>query len=170
MPWTHYLHQRHRPVHLRYWEVPAAYSTLDLAAAIVIVKHGNAIASQHRKRTSFVSRLTSFIHAPSVSWVKSMNAIERHAELTYAETLFEEAILGIVYSGDWLQFIKEALHMRTCVQTYRLLWKYIQTMDDEAVAAAKDPHDSDIDNDFRSGVYLGVGLTHILLSLLPKSI
>ncbi|KIJ30491.1 hypothetical protein M422DRAFT_214577, partial [Sphaerobolus stellatus SS14] len=147
-----------------------SYEDEDLAAAIAIVKHGNTIASQHRKRTSFASRLTSFIHAPSVSWVKSMNAIERHAELTYAETLFEEAILGIVYSGDWLQFIKEALHMRTCVQIYRLLWKYIQTMDDEAVVAGKGPHDSDIDNDFRSGVYLGVGLTHILLSLLPKSI
>lgn len=37
-----------------------------------------------------------------------MNALERHAELIYAETLFEKALLGIVYSGDWLSFIKEA--------------------------------------------------------------
>ena len=59
-----------------------------------------------------------------------MTPVERHAELIYAETLFEkvhipyfsylkqickwlyysasQALLGIVYSGDWLAFIKEA--------------------------------------------------------------
>ncbi len=38
-----------------------------------------------------------------------MTDIERHAELVYAETLFEKALLGTVYSGDWLAFVKEAL-------------------------------------------------------------
>lgn len=55
-----------------------------------------------------------------------MTTVERHAELVYAETLFEKvclvphssiimheiishkAIVGIAYSGDWLAFIKEA--------------------------------------------------------------
>ena len=37
-----------------------------------------------------------------------MTDVERHAELIYAETMFEKAIIGIVYSGDWLAFIKEA--------------------------------------------------------------
>ena len=37
-----------------------------------------------------------------------MTEVERHAELVYAESMFEKAILGIVYSGDWLAFIKEA--------------------------------------------------------------
>lgn len=43
-----------------------------------------------------------------MSFIKSMTDVERHAELVYAETLFEKALLGIVYSGDWLAFIKEA--------------------------------------------------------------
>ena len=38
-----------------------------------------------------------------------MTDIERHAELVYAETLFEKALLGTVYSGDWLAFVKEVL-------------------------------------------------------------
>jgi Iml2/Tetratricopeptide repeat protein 39 len=80
----------------------------DIAAAISIVKHANVIASQHRKRGSFTSKLASFVTSPSVPFVKSMNPIERHAELIFAETMFEKAVLGIVYSGDWLQFIKEA--------------------------------------------------------------
>ena len=37
-----------------------------------------------------------------------MTPMERHAELVYAESLFERALLGIVYSGDWLAFVKEA--------------------------------------------------------------
>jgi len=37
-----------------------------------------------------------------------MTDVERHAELVYAESMFEKALLGIVYSGDWLAFIKEA--------------------------------------------------------------
>lgn len=89
----------------------------DLAAAIAIVKHGNQIAQQHRKKPSLASRLTSIVHGPSVSWIQSMTPVERHAELTYAETLFEKAVLGIVYSGDWLQFIKEAYVGTHCFGT-----------------------------------------------------
>lgn len=37
-----------------------------------------------------------------------MTPMERHAELVYTESLFEKALLGIVYSGDWLAFVKEA--------------------------------------------------------------
>jgi hypothetical protein len=37
-----------------------------------------------------------------------MTEVERHAELLYAESMFQKALLGIAYSGDWLAFIKEA--------------------------------------------------------------
>ena len=37
-----------------------------------------------------------------------MTEVERHAELLYAEGMIQKAILAIVYSGDWLAFIKEA--------------------------------------------------------------
>lgn len=43
-------------------------------------------------------------------------------------------------------------------------------MDAESTAAGIGPHHPDIDRDFRSGVYLGMGIAHVLLSLLPKSI
>ncbi|GJJ13980.1 hypothetical protein Clacol_008237 [Clathrus columnatus] len=147
-----------------------SYEDEDLVAAIAIVKHGNNVAAQHRKRSSFATKLASLVTSPSVSFVKSMTIIERHAELTYAETLFEKALLGIVYSGDWLQFIKEALNMRTCVQIYRLLDRYITIMDAESVEAGTGLQHPGIDQDFRSGVLLGMGVTDILLSLLPSRI
>jgi len=50
----------------------------------------------------------SAIHSNGVNWIKSMTDVERHAELTYAETLYQKAMLGVLYSGDWLAFLKEA--------------------------------------------------------------
>ncbi len=117
-----------------------------------------------------------------------MNPVERHAELVYAESLFEKALLGIVYSGDWLAFIKEAcvfitpslyhfvfdkrgyllrLNMRSTMQIYRQLGKYLEQMDAEAEARGEGPEDKSIDVHFRSGVYLGVGMSHIILTLMP---
>jgi len=43
-------------------------------------------------------------------------------------------------------------------------------MDAEWEVSGKGSKHPDIDEDFRSGVSLGTGITHLLLSLLPKSI
>jgi hypothetical protein len=101
------------------------------------IKHGNTIANEHRKRAaSLPFRLANYVTGSTgVNWIKSMTPVELHAELVYAESLFEkarilnpypdaaatnsfltcvvgsgriQALLGIVYSGDWLAFIKEA--------------------------------------------------------------
>jgi hypothetical protein len=85
-----------------------SYADTDLLAGIAHTKHGNHIASQHRKKASFFGLVASTLGAGGVGFVKSMTAVERHAELVFAESLFEKALLGIVYSGDWLAFIKEA--------------------------------------------------------------
>ena len=85
----------------------------DLLAGIAHIKRGNFIANQHRKKQAFLgSRLAGYVvstlHSSSISFIKGMTQVERHAELVYAESMFEKALLGIVYSGDWLAFIKEA--------------------------------------------------------------
>jgi len=79
----------------------------DLLPAIGHTKHGNAVAKEHRKKAAPLPfRLAGYVTGSS--GVNNMNPVERHAELVYAESLFEKALLGIVYSGDWLAFIKEA--------------------------------------------------------------
>ena len=85
----------------------------DLLAGITHTKHSNVIANQHRKKQAFLgSRLAGYVvstlQSGGVGFIKSMTQVERHAELVYAESMFEKALLGIVYSGDWLAFIKEA--------------------------------------------------------------
>ncbi|KAF8989353.1 hypothetical protein BDQ17DRAFT_1314373 [Cyathus striatus] len=137
-----------------------SYEDNDLLAAIQHTKHGNHIASQHRKKHSF---LGSILGSSGVDFIKSMTPVERHAELVYAESLYEKALLGIVYSGDWLAFIKEALNMRTTIQIYQLLFSYLTAAD----AAHPEGYDPSIDVHFRSGVYLGAGMCDIILSMIP---
>ncbi|KAF9446913.1 hypothetical protein P691DRAFT_803254 [Macrolepiota fuliginosa MF-IS2] len=148
-----------------------SYEDDDLLAGIHHTKHGNHIASQHRKKQAFLgSRLAGYVvsHLSSgVSHIRGMTPVERHAELVYAESLFEKSLLGIVYSGDWLAFIKEALNMRTTIGVYRQLGQFLDAVDAEATARGEGPTDKTIDPHFRSGVYLGVGISHIILSLMP---
>ncbi|KLO18664.1 hypothetical protein SCHPADRAFT_899460 [Schizopora paradoxa] len=146
-----------------------SYEDDDLLSAIGHTRHGNVIAQQHRKKSPLTTKITGFVTGSTsgVNFVKSMTPVERHAELIYAETLFEKALLGIVYSGDWLAFIKEALNLRTTFNTYRQLQKYVAAMDAEACERGEGPEDTSIDVDFRSGVYLGAGLSNIILTLLP---
>ncbi|KZT18713.1 hypothetical protein NEOLEDRAFT_121846 [Neolentinus lepideus HHB14362 ss-1] len=144
-----------------------SFENEDLLAALGHTKHGNAVASRHRKKSASVATrlaglVVSSLNTSGVGYYKSMTAVERHAELVYAESLFEKAILGIVYSGDWLAFIKEALNMRTTINIYRQLGKYLEAVDTEAGG-----HDASIDADFRTGVYLGVGMSNLVLSMMP---
>ncbi|KAK0467451.1 hypothetical protein IW261DRAFT_1574184 [Armillaria novae-zelandiae] len=148
-----------------------SYADEDILAGIGHTKQGNLIAMQHRKKAaSFTSRLAGYVvtslNTTGVGFIKSMTPVERHAELVYAESLFEKALLGVVYSGDWLAFIKEALNMRTTINIYRVLYKFITTMDE----ASPSGYDDSIDVHFRSGVYLGAGMSTLILSLMPSKL
>ncbi|KAH6894046.1 hypothetical protein BKA70DRAFT_1320347 [Coprinopsis sp. MPI-PUGE-AT-0042] len=149
-----------------------SYNDEDLLAGIKHTRHGYEVADTHRKKQAILgSRLAGYvvsaIHSNSLSFIKSMTPMERHAELVYAESLIEKALLGIVYSGDWLAFIKEALNMRATITIYKQLGEYIDIMDKEAQQRGEGPIDRSIDQHFRSGVYLGNGLSNIILSLMP---
>lgn len=57
--------------------------------------------------------------------------------------------------------------MRTTIGIYRQLGQFLDSADAEAVAAGHGPTDKTIDIHFRSGVYLGIGMSHLILSLMP---
>ncbi|KAF8264918.1 hypothetical protein EI94DRAFT_1590818 [Lactarius quietus] len=154
----------------------------DILSAIADTKHGNAVANEHRKKAaSLPFRLASYVTGSSgSSSVSDMTTVERHAELVYAESLFEKAslfltmnpymglikimsgLLGTIYSGDWLGFIKEALNMRSTMQVYRQLGNISSRWTPRRRHA-----DKSVDVHFRSGVYLGQGMSNLLLSLIP---
>lgn len=64
--------------------------------------------------------------------------------------------------------------MRTTISIYRQLGRYLEAADAAYAAAHADDdpsggqlEDPSIDIHFRSGVYLGVGLSHLALSMMP---
>lgn len=66
----------------------------DLLAAIGHVKKGNTVAAAHRKRaaslpTRLAGLLVGSLNTTGIGWISSMTPVERHAELVYAETLYE---------------------------------------------------------------------------------
>lgn len=159
-----------------------SFEDKDLLNAIHHMKRGITVAAAHRKPPpSLAGRLAGYI-VPGLSysgpeWVAQMTDVEKHAELMYAEGLYYKSLVGIVYSGDWLSFIKEMLNMRTTMSIYRQLGRYLEVAD--AAYAASHYQDSEeslnvpledpsIDRHFRSGVYIGLGLSHLALSLMPS--
>ncbi|KAF8823477.1 hypothetical protein HHX47_DHR10000365 [Lentinula edodes] len=108
-------------------DIPGISYALELFLA------SHMVESEDYCNKSDVNKLAGYVvsslNTTGVGFIRSMTDVERHAELVYAESLFEKALLGIVYSGDWLAFIKETLNMRTTIQVYRTLHKYINTMD-----------------------------------------
>ncbi len=66
-----------------------------------------------------------------------------------------------------MNFVYDSLHVRSAMQVYRQLGKYIEQMDAEAQVRGEGPEDNSIDVHFRSGVYVGVAMSHIMISLMP---
>ena len=68
-------------------------SKQDLLSAMGHTKHGNTVANEHRKKAaSLPFRLAGYVTGNTgVNWVKGMTPVELHAELVYAESLFEKA-------------------------------------------------------------------------------
>lgn len=82
----------------------------DLKAALEISRITSALAHSMRKSAGGVtSRLAGMVRSGTqTAHIKSMNKVQKHAELIYAETLLIKAVLGIVAGGDWVGLVKEA--------------------------------------------------------------
>ncbi|GMK59553.1 hypothetical protein CspeluHIS016_0801590 [Cutaneotrichosporon spelunceum] len=133
----------------------------DLHSALEIAKATTSTATVLRRPTE--SMFSKLRPGASLQRVRHMSALERHAELVYAETLLVKAIIAIVGGGDWMGLIREAFNMRTAHGIYRSLQIFLEESD-------KNGFDDDIDMDFRSGVLLGTGTSSLMLSLLPAKV
>ncbi|GAA6002647.1 hypothetical protein JCM10207_007609 [Rhodosporidiobolus poonsookiae] len=148
----------------------ATFEPDDLEAAIQCCRNAAHVAHLLRKRDNGLLERAKGIATGtiSVSTVRSMSVVQRHAELVHAEATLLKAVLGIIYSGDYVAFLKEALNMRSAYATYRTLDKYVEGVD--AAYTGPGYEDPSIDQDFRSGVCVGNGMISLILSLLPSAV
>lgn len=86
------------------------FDSNDLANALDLCKATATTASALRKsQDSVISRIGGLVRTGAgVGRVKAMTALERHAELVYAEQTLMKAMLAIIGGGDWLGLIREA--------------------------------------------------------------
>ena len=61
------------------------------------------------------------------------------------------------------------LNLRTTINIYRQLGQFVEAADAEARRRGE-PEDTSIDVHFRSGVCLGVGMSNVILSLMPSKV
>ncbi|GAA5877339.1 hypothetical protein JCM16303_006247 [Sporobolomyces ruberrimus] len=148
----------------------ATFEPEDLEAAIQCCRDSIHITQLLRKKDhGLFERVGSIAKgSTSVNSIRSMTLVQRHAELIFAECTLLKAVLGIIYSGDFIAFLKEALNMRNAYAIYRTLANYVEAAD--ASYFGEGTEDPSIDEDFRSGVRLGNGMISLILSLLPSTV
>ncbi|KAG0757795.1 hypothetical protein G6F16_001978 [Rhizopus arrhizus] len=146
------------------------FQQVDIEAAIEALKETVQLADGFRKKDSgWVGSISSWVKGMTVQDIKNMSRLHRHAELIYAESYLLKALLCIIHDESFVSFLREGLHIRSSYNTYKTLQKFLVYAKEEA-AAGKDVSDLSLDDHFTSGVSLGVGLFHILISLLPTSV
>ncbi|KAG9126382.1 hypothetical protein FRC07_003657 [Ceratobasidium sp. 392] len=142
----------------------------DIVDAQNMVQETLNLANEERHSMSWTSRLTSFAFDASLANARRMSIDELHAELIYAECLLQKAIMGFVSSGDWMSFLREALNIRSVVAIYRTLYNFLEDYDEAKISNKPNPTSIVIDNEFRSGVYLGMGMSLLVFSMIPSRI
>ncbi|CAD6887124.1 unnamed protein product [Tilletia laevis] len=144
----------------------------DFINAIACNKHSMAIASLLRRKKG-----ARKVVGNSQTNLKNMTVVQLHAELIFAESQVLKSILGIFYAGDALALVRNAFDLRNGYFLHREMLRFVEWLDAEqeqatilASTKANTRSLRVIDQDFRSGVYFGNGLSTLVLSFLPASI
>ncbi|KAE8250525.1 hypothetical protein A4X13_0g4653 [Tilletia indica] len=144
----------------------------DFINAIACNKHSMAIASLLRRKKG-----ARKVVGNSQANLRAMTVVQLHAELIFAESQVLKSILGIFYAGDALALVRNAFDLRNGYFLHREMLKFVEWLDAEqeqaTVLASTKSNNRPlrvIDQDFRSGVYLGNGLSTLVLSFLPNGI
>jgi tetratricopeptide (TPR) repeat protein len=99
---------------------------------------------------------------------KSMNIIQKHAEITFAESYLLKALLSIVTDSNMVTFMKEGLAIRHSYNIYKTCYKFLKITIKEGGPEAL--REYKIDNRFITSVYLGMGCFNLMMSIMPPRI
>lgn len=138
------------------------FEQADIESAIEALKETVQLADGFRRKdTGWVGSITSWVKGMTLQDIKNMSNLHRHAELIYAESYLLKALLCIIHDESFVSFLREGFHIRSSYNTYRTLQKFLVAAQEEEL---------ELDDHFTSGVALGIGLFHIMISLLPTSV
>lgn len=158
-PWSHasiYHALGHGTI--SYLQAVMTFDPSDIQEAIARIKNSIDVASRSRKKTSVVASMSKMM------WKTNYNNYtdeEVHAELCYAESLLERAILSFIQDDNLINFIKGGLKIRNGYNSYK---SCVQMLENRSWPSARSKQQ------FESGVKFGSGTFNLCISMLPKRI
>nr|CAB3267342.1 tetratricopeptide repeat protein 39B [Phallusia mammillata] len=143
---------------LRFMESVMTFENKDINEAMTCIKSAIQICNRHRRKQNLT---TSFQKMLGLSETTELTDSELHAELIFAELNLYRSALTFIQDENLLSFIRGALKVRLCYQTYNYCYKIVAA---EGFNLKQNCHH------FHGGVMLGCGAFNIGLSLLPPRI
>jgi tetratricopeptide (TPR) repeat protein len=144
----------------------------DIDFAMDALKSVVEASSALRKEQSLMSSFSGMIFGGSqkgkFGHLKSMNRLQKHAEVIYAESYLLKALLSLLTEGNMVTFVKEGLAIRQSYQIFKSCYKFLNNIvKEEGRDGLKK---NGIDSHFISAVYLGMGSFNLMLSILPSKL
>ncbi|KHN72375.1 Uncharacterized protein C32D5.6 [Toxocara canis] len=130
----------------------------DLERATRVSKNASSVIDAFRAKFSISD---SFYRLSGQT--RMLTDQELHAELCYAESLLLRAILTFFHDESLSSFVRGALKIRACYQSYRECERLLNS----EIWAGRDAR---MKAHFESGTHLGVGIFNLMLSTLPTRI
>ncbi|WFD35774.1 hypothetical protein MCUN1_002636 [Malassezia cuniculi] len=139
----------------------------DMQIAMKSCTHTVAIAKLLRKKPGKINKLMPI--GKKKATLQSMTVVERHAEVVYAQSLLFRALLGVIYSGDFIGVVRQAINLRTSFTILRNMMQMIEKADSSKHLSdvTGGSRNDVVDEHLRSGVYFGNGISMMILSLFP---
>ncbi|KAJ8040416.1 Tetratricopeptide repeat protein 39B [Holothuria leucospilota] len=140
---------------VHYFQAIMTFEPCDIQEAIHWIKNSSRVASLFRRKSRILH--TMLWRNPYEFYTEE----EAHAELCYAESVLERAMLTFIQDDNLVSFIKGGLKIRSGYQAYK---NAVQLLSNRKWG------DASSKMHFESGVRLGRGTFNLMLSILPKRI
>jgi hypothetical protein len=147
------------------------FDQADIHDCSVALENSVELASMLRKPQGIMSSLTGYLTgkgAKEVNHLKSMNKLERHAELVYAESFLIKALLSLVTDTNMVAFIREGLKIRASYSIFKYMYRFLRKIYKDEGEEGFQKHN--IDEHFISGVLFGNGAFNMILSMMPSKL
>lgn len=147
------------------------FDPTDIHACAIALENSVQLASLLRKPQGLISSLSGYFTgkgAKEVSHLKSMNKLERHAELVYAESFLIKAQLSLVTDKNMVAFIREGLKIRASYSIFKNMYRFLRKVYKEEGEEGFQKYN--IDEHFVSGVLFGNGAFNMILSMMPSKL
>lgn len=147
------------------------FDPTDIHDCSVALENSVHLASMLRKPQGIMSSLTGYLTgkgAKEVAHLKSMNKLERHAELVYAESFLIKAQLSLVTDNNMVAFIREGLKIQASYSIFKNMYRFLRKVYSEDGKEGFEKYN--IDEHFISGVLFGNGAFNMILSMMPSKL